>query len=145
VVSSSLVTPDENGRLYVKQGSSGTGNAWDNAIGELADALQTAKNLNAVTPGTVTEIWVARGTYYPMYTISGATTPERERTFQMQNGVAIYGGFADNLTGTSGSVATRTDIHGVNATTLSGDLGILGNNSDNAYHVFYNTLNATTG
>lgn len=145
VIGYSLFAPDINGRLYVKKGSSGTGDSWDNAIGELADALQVAKTLNADNAGTVTQIWVARGTYHPKYTISGDIAPERERTFQMQNGVAIYGGFADDLTGTSGSIADRTDIYDVNATTLSGDLGTPGDNSDNAYHLIYNTSNATTG
>ncbi|MDR0793020.1 MAG: hypothetical protein LBE82_06905, partial [Chitinophagaceae bacterium] len=54
--------PNASGVLFVKKGSAGTGNSWQNAIGEVADALKYAKNNTAIK-----EIWVSAGTYYPMY------------------------------------------------------------------------------
>ncbi len=63
--------------IYVKQSASGRkdGTSWDNAFGELSDALDVAD-------GT-TEIWVAQGRYVPQ---SGS--------FNIPAGVAVYGGFA---------------------------------------------------
>ncbi len=57
--------------------------------------------------------------------------PERRAAFQLKNGVALYGGFD----------GTETDLEErdweANPTILSGDIGIEGDASDNAYHVFY--------
>jgi len=49
-------------------------------------------------------------------------------SFQLEDGVAIYGGFAGNTTSTPG-------VRNVMAypTILSGDIGQAGNNSDNSY------------
>ena len=70
------------------------------------------------------EIWVAGGTYKPG--ASGARTA----TFQLRNGVAVYGGFA----GTETSRAARD--WAANPTLLSGDLDGSGGLTDSdAYHV----------
>jgi Leucine-rich repeat (LRR) protein len=64
----------------------------------------------------------------------GYLGPERHATFQLKNGVAIYGGFA-------GSETSRDDRDWlVHVTTLSGDLldndgPAFANNEDNSYHV----------
>jgi hypothetical protein len=52
--------------LYVKKGGAGTGNgtSWANAMSELGDALNTAHNSAS---NTVNQIWVAAGTYNPMF------------------------------------------------------------------------------
>ncbi|MBN2377599.1 MAG: hypothetical protein JXD22_14460 [Sedimentisphaerales bacterium] len=63
------------------------------------------------------EIWVAAGAYYPSAKVGG--TSDRHKTFQMINGVAIYGGF--NGTETSRS---QRDVQG-NETILSGDTDCL--------------------
>src|SRR5690606_16951757 len=65
------IEPDVNGRLYVKKDDAGNGSSWAEALGELADALQAAKQLNSNNPGTVSEIWVAAGTYFPLYDAAG--------------------------------------------------------------------------
>jgi predicted outer membrane repeat protein len=69
------------------------------------------------------EIWVKQGVYYP------STTGDREESFQMKSGVAIYGGF----TGQETDLADRD--WNVNITILSGDINILNDNSDNSYNV----------
>ena len=70
------------------------------------------------------EIWVAAGTYRPG--ASGARTA----TFQLKNGVAVYGGFA----GTETSRDARDWV--ANPTLLSGDLDSSGTlTAGDAYHV----------
>ncbi len=100
--------------LYVKPGANGTCSSWADAC-----ELQTAL-FNAVAGD---QIWVAAGTYKP------TTSSNRESTFQLKNGVSIYGGFP-----AGGGDWSQRDWE-TNATTLSGDIGIVGNNDDNSYHV----------
>src|SRR5690606_28275167 len=64
------ITTGAGNILYVNQsvpGGNGSGDSWDNALSELADALKYAKLLNEAVPGTVKQIWVAAGTYKPLY------------------------------------------------------------------------------
>ncbi|HEX5837368.1 MAG TPA: choice-of-anchor Q domain-containing protein, partial [Anaerolineales bacterium] len=79
------------------------------------------------------EIWVATGVYKPT---SGT---DRSVSFVLKNGVAVYGGFA----GTE-ILRDQRDL-ALNPTILSGDIGILYDNSDNSYHVVVgsNTDNTT--
>ncbi len=105
-------------------GGNNDGTTWDNAFASLQDALATAHSGD--------QIWIAAGTYYPTKQVGG--TGDRFATFQMKNGVKIYGGFA----GTENSVDDRTDFRadGTNETILSGDIGTPGVIIDNCYHVF---------
>jgi hypothetical protein len=101
--------------VHVKPGgstSAGCGTTWATAC-ELQTALTTAS--------AGTEIWVAAGTYKP-----GVS---RADTFQLRSGVALYGG----LVGTETSREQRD--WGNNESVLSGDIGVLDDNSDNSYHV----------
>jgi hypothetical protein len=109
-------------RLYVNQTASGTqtGCEWPNAFNDLQTALQL---IAEGTLTSVTEIWIAKGTYKPTNGL------ERTATFQLLNGIAIYGGFAGIETQLLERNAT------LNKTILSGDIGIVGDNSDNSYHV----------
>jgi len=125
------------GTIYVNDDAStgGDGSDWDHAYKYLQDGLDDA--------GSGDEIWVAAGTYYPSVEVGGSGS--RYQTFQMKNGVAIYGGFA----GTETALDQR-DV-GNNVTILSGDL--LSNDNpatpvknltydpsraDNCYHVLCN-------
>jgi hypothetical protein len=103
------------GFRYAKPSATGTGNclSWANAC-----RLQTA--LSGAVSGN--EVWVAEGTHKP------TTTTDRAVTFQLKNGVAIYGGF----TGTETARSQRDPA--THITILSGDLGIAVSN-DNSYHV----------
>jgi VCBS repeat-containing protein len=105
--------------IYVKPGgstSAGCGSTWANAC-ELQTALATAS--------AGEEIWVAAGTYKP--------GTNREDTFQLISGVALYGGFAGTET------ASEQRNWGTNPTVLSGDIGITDDDSDNSYHVVTGT------
>ncbi len=96
------------------------GTSWRNAYIDLQSAL---------TNTGCTEIWVAAGTYYP------TTGSDRTATFQLQSGVAVYGGFAgDELLRWQRNANPST-----NNTVLSGDVGTTGIFGDNSYHVVTTT------
>ncbi|HJR80936.1 MAG TPA: choice-of-anchor Q domain-containing protein [Anaerolineales bacterium] len=110
-------------RFYVDVDATGakSGDSWADAFPTLQDALSITSGMCA----GVSEIWVAEGTYTP-----GAS---RSDTFQLLNGVAIYGGFA----GTETLLSERDPS--ANLTILSGDLNSddvgFTNNGENSYHV----------
>ena len=100
--------------LYVKPGANGSCESWETAC-ELQTALFNAN------PGD--QVWVATGTYKP------TTSSNRFATFQMKSGVAVFGGFP----ATGGTWDERD--WSTNITTLSGDIGVPDDKSDNSYHV----------
>jgi hypothetical protein len=134
--------PDANGIVYVKQNGSGNflANSWDNAAPEIADALVAAKNSTAIK-----EIWVAGGTYKPLYSAADnnfGNADGRNNTFLLVNNVKLFGGFP-----TIGNPLPAERNPTLNQTILSGDfnnddvvtgsgttLSISGN-AENAYHV----------
>ncbi len=95
---------------------SGACTSWGTAC-TLAYALK-----QAVAPA---EIWVKMGTHKPT-----TNDPDpRNATFKLKNGVALYGGFA-------GTETARTQRnYKTNVTILSGDIGVVGDMTDNTYHV----------
>ncbi len=111
-------TPLSNVKLVVPNGlSSGTCSSWQYAC-DLKYAFTQVISGN--------EIWVAAGTYTP-----GTLQVD---TFQLKNGVAVYGGF----TGAETSRNQRDALHHI--TILSGDLAHndlpnFVNKNDNCYHV----------
>jgi hypothetical protein len=104
-------------RLYVNAGAfrAGDGTSWSEPFTALQQALVAACS-------TVTEIWVAAGTYVP------TTSTDRYRSFRLRNGLSIYGGFA----GTEASFHQRNLA--IHPTVLSGDIAS-GDQTDNSYHV----------
>ncbi|TDI53466.1 MAG: hypothetical protein E2O95_02890 [Acidobacteria bacterium] len=86
------VPPDFDNRWFVDAsviGGMNDGSTWANAFQHLQDALDAAAN-----PATTDEIWVADGTYHPdrnMFNPDG--TASRIATFDLQDGVSIFGGF----------------------------------------------------
>jgi len=107
--------------FYVKmQGNDdSSGTNWNDAFATLQKALESAQSGD--------QIWIAKGTYYP--TKESLASDARTKTFQMKNGVEIYGGYSG-----IGTERNVTDYE----TILSGDIGVAGDPSDNAYHVFHN-------
>jgi hypothetical protein len=101
---------------YAKETASGLGNCktWVNAC-----TLETA--LSVAASGT--EIWVTEGTHRP------TTGTDRNATFQLKSGVAVYGGFY----GDESNLGDRYPIMFI--TILSGDIGTLNDSNDNSYHV----------
>ena len=110
--------------LFVNRNATGnnSGSSWQNAMTSLKNAL-------SITCPSVTQIWVARGTYLP--TINSS----RDSSFTMKNNLAIYGGFA----GTETQLIQR-NIR-INPTILSGDIGVANSNTDNSYNVVRNISN----
>jgi predicted outer membrane repeat protein len=120
---------------YAKPGGTGDCSSWANAC-----TLQTA--LTGATSGQ--EIWAATGVYTPT---AGA---DRAATFQLINGVAVYGGFAATET-------LRTERSpAANVTILSGDIDnddtqtpiitdttTVSGNTTNSYHVVTGATGAT--
>jgi len=109
-------------RLFVKYNATGqnTGCTWTDAAISLQSIIKQVSDGNFPK---VKEIWIAKGTYYP------ATDGNRNASFQLLNGVSIYGGFA----GFETKLKERNSS--ANPTILSGDIGVKENNSDNSYHV----------
>ncbi|MCE6991434.1 choice-of-anchor Q domain-containing protein [Dyadobacter sp. CY323] len=155
---SSNLTPNDDEILFVKKGGSGTkdGSSWENAAPELADALFAA-NLN----DRIYEIWVAGGTYHPLYrpdNFSNADPKSPYNSFLLVPSASIYGGFKGDET----ELADRDLGLTENASILSGDFngndnfnftdlynnGIKNEFSENAHHVVYgfgsNELNGFT-
>ncbi len=101
--------------------------SWLDACPELQTALSLAN------PGD--QIWVAEGTYRPDYDVNtGQHTGDRQTSFHLISGVALYGGFD----GTEEVLADRAGLF--DDTILTGDLldndgPDFTNNDDNSYHV----------
>ena len=96
----------------------GNGASWTSAFTTLGAALAVAQRGD--------EIWVADGTYLPP---PSASADPRETAFYVPRDLKLYGGFAGGET----SVAARAGLFAT--TVLSGDLGVLGSDADNAHHV----------
>jgi len=104
--------------IYVDADAPAGGNGlhWNTAYKNLQDAYPDPQCT------IVTEIHVGQGTYTPGLT--------RENTFQLVSGVRIKGGYA-------GFGSPNPEVRDVVAyeSVLSGDIGTLGDESDNSYHV----------
>lgn len=104
---------------------------WISAYDDLQSALSQASTFNSDgNPATdVDAIWIAEGTYKPTAELEPGDA--RSASFSLLDGVTLYGGFD----GTETTLAERDWT--AHITTLSGDLGTLDDNSDNAYTVAY--------
>jgi hypothetical protein len=99
--------------VYVRADNAETqdGSSWETAYSSLQQAMNHAFSAGA-------EVWVAKGTYIP------SQSGNRESSFMLRQGVAVYGGFS----GTETDRSQRDAL--ANETLLSGDLG-----GTHSYHV----------
>ena len=112
----------------------GTGESWGDAFTDLELALN-----KSAASYHLNEVWVAAGTYYPS---AGGSGSAREYTFQLLPDEGVYGGF-------NGTETARSQRDWVsNICILSGDIGDVGVQTDNCYHVvksgFRGTLDGFT-
>ena len=110
--------------FYVDDSATGNndGSSWTDAYTDLQSAL-------TITCSGITQIQVAAGTYKPT---SGTN---RLLSFIMKDGVEILGGYPDG---------GGTRDWAANPTILSGDIGTVGDNSDNSFHIIVNNNNGLT-
>jgi len=147
VVVENLATgPDANNILYVDNNATGNGlgDSWANALPELADALKYAKEQDNFTTANPLQIWVAGGTYKPLYSPvdnNFGNDATRENSFLMVNNVQVYGGFV----GTESTLAARDLSLTANESVLSGDVNGdddgFTNNAENNLHVVVSSGN----
>ena len=130
-----------SGVLFVDADAVGanTGGSWTDAFVDLQDALERMDTLNSDGTGSnnVYNIWIAEGTYRPSAELEPGDP--RSASFSLVDRVTLYGGFE----GTEAELSER-DLSG-HTTTLSGDLGIVGDDVDNAYTVVYCGEGVTAG
>ena len=107
--------------VYVRTnapGSNNSGTNWFNAITNLHEALSLSNRI----------VFVAAGTYRP------SDTGDRFASFELGENLQIYGGFAAD-----GSTTNFNDRDIVlHETILSGDIGVIGDDSDNSHSVIRN-------
>ncbi|MEI6408250.1 MAG: choice-of-anchor Q domain-containing protein [Bacteroidota bacterium] len=106
-------------RYYVSADATGaqTGLNWADAFTNPQPALALAQ------PGD--SIWIAAGIYRP------TDGTDRAVSFSIPSGVRVFGGFAGGET----ELAQRDFVS--NPTVLSGDIGIVGDSTDNSYNVMF--------
>ncbi len=108
--------------IYVDQSATGkeNGTSWQDAYRSLQDALNNAAD--------GAQVWVAKGTYYPVYFEDQRGVDPRTYSFEIPKNVSLYGGFS----GTEMSPQERTFQ---DTTILSGDIDNPDDPGDNSYHV----------
>ncbi|WP_020605882.1 beta strand repeat-containing protein [Spirosoma spitsbergense] len=132
LLTTALASPPSPVIRYVTTSGTGTPSGATSWATSTTD-LQGAINASAAND----QVWVAAGTYKP-----GGNT-DRNISFAMKNGVAIYGGFVGNEQNLNQRPAINPQTGSGNST-LSGDIGTVGTNGDNSYHVFFNSAGLTT-
>ena len=105
------------GIIYVKpnNNSLNTGKNWNEAYNSINEALINSKAGN--------QIWVTQGFYLPTNKI------DRNIAYEIKKGVKLYGGFIGNET----SINQRNIS--LNKTTLSADIGVKNDSTDNSYNI----------
>jgi predicted outer membrane repeat protein len=111
--------------LFVDADASGNndGSSWVDAFTDLQAALASAESGQC---SEVSEIWLAAGRYYPVTPVDLSNVPfaDREISFQLVTGIALYGGFA------GGETSRDQRDWEANPTILSGDIDRNDTNND---------------
>ena len=79
--------------FYVKTGGSGDGDSWATAMGDVQTAIDAASSGDSV--------WIATGTYYPSAVRELEGAELFGYSFELKDGVSLYGGFKGNETSLS--------------------------------------------
>jgi Secretion system C-terminal sorting domain/HYR domain/Lectin C-type domain len=108
--------------VYVDANATGAndGSSWADALTNLQDAIIAINDCPAIDT-----IFIAEGSYFP------SVPAGRDATFDFSTDIRVYGGFSP----ANGAIDLATRDFRTYETILDGDLGILGDTSDNAYHV----------
>ena len=112
------------GQVYVTVAGAGAndGSSWANAY----SGTQLRGALRAANAGS--QFWIAAGTYHP--------STVKDSSFYINSGVKVYGGFS----GTETLLSARN--WNTNETIFSGDIGVVGDSTDNSVHVVVFDLNS---
>jgi len=107
--------------IFVNKDANGfnNGTSWLDAYIDLEDSFLSFQNCEC------NQIWVAKGNYIP------SERSGRASSFELFEGVALYGGFAGN----EKSLSERNLYDPNNFTYLSGDIGAPNDHNDNSYNV----------
>lgn len=129
------------GRIrYVKQGGTGKGISWGDAMGDIQKAINDLAE-KATTPGEKGEVWVAAGTYVVKERIlTDASSPV---SLLMKNGISVYGAFEGNEKSRSERIEKAKDLKpwGWEKESIIRGAGFTGsddakwNNSDEAWNI----------
>jgi len=108
--------------IYVNDNATGAndGTSWNDAFTDLQDA-------NAIAVPFFDKIWVKEGTYRP----DSASPGDRNLSFEFKRDIFYFGGFPDTTTNNINPIAYPS----LHPSILSGDIGIIGDSTDNSYHV----------
>ena len=79
--------------FYVKTGGGGDGSSWTTALGDVQAAIDAAASGDSV--------WIATGTYYPSSVRELEGAELFGYSFELKDGVSLYGGFKGNETSLS--------------------------------------------
>ena len=121
LVTLAFLATSASAQIHVDRGiaTPGDGSSWAQAFRSLEEAFAVS------APGS--EVWVKAGVYKPR--LATEPTDPRTRTFNLPVDIRLFGGFD----GTETNLAQRAGLF--SSTILSGDIGVQGDASDNAYHV----------
>jgi predicted outer membrane repeat protein len=106
--------------------NSNDGRSWENAFASVQKAINSANYGDTVK--------IEEGEYFPE--VASDPSNPRTKSFRLRNGIVVIGGYFKDYYG-----KYRTQHFGnTHPTLFSGDIGIKGDTTDNAYHVIYNPL-----
>jgi hypothetical protein len=116
--------------IYVKPTGNGNGTSWNDAIGNLQQAIDLPYGCYETS-----EIWAMYGTYLP--DVSGLSNTKLA-SFNIRNNNHLYGGFA----GIEDSLSQRDWF--INKSILSGNVGSVTDSTDNSNNVVFISQQDTT-
>ena len=104
---SGLFAESQHGVVYVKPGATGTGASWNDALGNIQEAITAAK----ADPAARKDVWVATGEF------------EITSAISLLDSINVYGSFA----GTESAVSERAKVAGGKAWEFSNPTILKGN------------------